>query len=505
MKIALPILLLLCFGSVYSFAQPGTLDSTYGINGHFNDSFSKRYTSEVTKILSISNGGTIVLGDTGSGDFGMIIRCSLKNGARDGSFGTNGNAITGVDSTSICFSAALQADEKILTTGTIVKDNMYQLLCLRLKRNGTPDSTFGTNGHIIVYPPAHAQTFVGEKISITQDNKIIIGATVVDSSYNTYAAIIKLNSNASFDSAFGNNGICTVIIDTAALQRLQSCVPLRKGKICIAGPSIHSNAIAMITADGKLDPSFGIAGKVRLDSQGFGSLMEQADGKIIASIYSLYTAGPILLRRFNTNGTTDSTWGKDGIVQANDASGALTLLPSGCFVAGGQYDSGFVVSRYKPDGSADSSFGINGMTHIPASLFNRRITQIMSSDMVVDTNDKSITFAGHVNTSSYSLFKLKLDGNTAVPFLASSAADAYLYPNPAGSEATLHFSLSETDAVSITIYDINGKVTQTVMQHKTFATGTYNIPMNLGSLQPGIYFVRMQGKTGQQTLRLVKE
>jgi len=499
------LLLALVLLTATSFAQVGTLDSTYGVNGHFNDSFSKRPYSEVNKILSLRNGGTIVLGDTGFGDFGMVIRCTLKNGTRDRSFGTDGNAMTGVDSTSICFGAALQADGKILTTGTIVKDNIYQLLCLRLKKNGTPDSTFGTNGHIIVYPPTHAQTFLGEKISITQDNKIIIGATVVDSFYNTYAAVIKLNLNASFDSSFGNNGICTVTTDTAALQRLQSCVPLRNGKICIAGPSIHNNVIAMITTDGQLDSSFGIEGKVRLDSQGFGSLMEQADGKIIASIYPLYTAEPVLLKRFNTNGTTDSTWGKNGLVQANEANGALTLLPTGCFVAGGQYDSGFVVSRYKPDGSTDSSFGTNGLTHIPASLFSRHISQIISNDMVVDTNDKSITFAGHVNTSNYLLFKLKLDGNTAVPFLYSTTADAYLYPNPANSMATLHFSLNETDAPNIVIYDINGRAAQTITQQKTFTPGTYNIPVNLDYLQPGIYFVRLQGKTEQQTLRLVKE
>lgn len=54
------------------------------------------------------------------------------------------------------------------------------------------------------------------------------------------------------------------------------------------------------------------------------------------------------------------------------------------------------------------------------------------------------------------------------------------------------------------IYDITGRVLQTIAQQKTFTPGTYNIQINLNGLQPGIYFVQMQGKTEQQTLRLIK-
>jgi len=508
MKTKLPILLLLCFLNTFSFAQPGSLDSTYGVNGHFNDSLSnlRRTSSNVNKILSLSNGGTIVLGDTGWGDFGMVIRCTLKNGSRDASFGINGNAITGVDSTAIGFGACLQTDGKILVAGEIPRDNLYQLLCLRLKKNGTPDSTFGVNGNIVLRPPVYAQTLLGEKISVTQDNKIIIGVTLVDSFYYEYAAVVKLNPNGSPDSSFGNNGLCVVRLDTNSVSaRLQFCMPMKNGEICIAGPSVYSNVLAMITAKGQLDSSFGIEGKIRLDSQAFGGLMEQADGKIIATIYSIYASGPLFFKRFNVNGITDSTWGKNGLVQANDGNGALALLPTGSFVAGGQDDSSFVVSRYKPDGSPDSSFGLNGLTHIPASLFNSRINQMAARDMVADTIDKSITFAGHVYGVGYCLFKLKLEGNTAVPFLTTATGDAYLYPNPANSVAILHFSIDKKDALSITVYDINGRAVQAIATQKTFTVGSYDIPLSLSNLRPGIYFVRMQSGYEQQTMRLMKE
>ncbi|MGN6566951.1 MAG: T9SS type A sorting domain-containing protein [Flavipsychrobacter sp.] len=504
MKHPLPILLLLLFVSICSFAQPGTLDSTYGVDGYFKDQIAKfGLSAHIYQLMPISGGGTIVLADTGSGDGGMVIRRYLKDGSRDNTFGIKGTASIAIDSNFDCFGAAMQADGKILATGFIFTDGLYKLICIRVQTNGTLDSTFGINGASIIKAPGNNIIFSGYDVAVKPDNKIVIGATAADSFDNAVACIIKLKPDGSYDSTFGVNGMCVLKTDSS-LTSIQGLVQLRSGKMCVVGPSIHSNNFSVITANGQIDSSFGINGKASVDTLRLASLLEQADGKLLAFAYSTVTFTSYL-KRFTANGIIDSTWGINGLAPVNEPLEALALLPNGNFIGAGVKSSNYFVSSYKPDLSYDSSFGTNGTTTVPLSLFNTRTTFSNFAGLAIDTNDHTITFAGLADEAEADFFKLKLEGYTGVPFVFSTLSYASLYPNPSHDVATLHFSLSKPDAPFITIYDVNGRAVQTILQQKTLATGSYNIPLNLGSLQAGIYFVRLANSDGEQVLRLAKE
>lgn len=504
MKTTLPILLFLII-SYCSFAQPGTLDSTYGVNGYFKDQFTRPGLSvSFYHVMPISGSGTIVLADTGGGNGGMAIRRYLKNGSRDNTFGKKGTADIAIDSNFDCFGATLQADGKILATGFIFTDGLFKLICIRVKTNGTLDSTFGTNGALIIQAPGNNIIFSGYDVAVKPDNKIVIGATAADSFHNTSTCIIKLKPNGLYDSTFGVNGMCILKPDSS-FTRIQSLVQLRSGKMCVVGPSIHSNTFSLITANGQIDSSFGTNGKASVDSLRLTSVLEQADGKLLAFAYSTVTFTSYL-KRFTANGIIDSTWGTNGLAPINEAFGTLALLPDGNFIGAGFHSPNYFVSRYKPDLSYDSSFGTNGTATVPLSVFNTSATYADQAGLAIDTNDHTITFVGLVYATETDFFKLKLEGyTTAVPFLSSPLSSAYVYPNPSHDMAMLHFSLNKQDAPSIMIYNVNGRAIQTITQQKIFAPGTYNIPMSLSNLQPGVYFVRMQCSNGQQTMRLVKE
>ena len=504
MKTTLPILLFLII-SYCSFAQPGTLDSTYGINGHFKDQITKYgFSGVIFQIMPLSNNGTIVLADTGGATGGKVIRRYLKNGSRDNTFGKGGTATIAIDSNFGCFGAALQADGKVLATGFIFTDGLYKLICIRVKTNGTLDSTFGINGALIIQAPGKNIVFSGYNVTVKPDNKIVIGATTSDSFNNSSACIIKLKPDGLYDSTFGVNGMCLLKTDSS-FTHIQGLVQLRNGKMCVVGPSIHSNTFSLITTNGQIDSSFGTNGKTGVDSLRLTSVLEQADGKLLAFAYSTVTFTSYL-KRFTANGIIDSTWGTNGLAPINGPLEALTLLPNGNFIGAGINSTNYFVSSYKPDLSYDSSFGTNGTATIPLSLFDTSATYADQAGLAIDTNDHTITFAGLADGVEADFFKLKLEGyTTAVPFLSSPLSSAYVYPNPSHDMAMLHFSLSTAGAPAIMIYDINGRTVQTITTQKTFTAGSYDIPLSLNSLQPGIYFVHLQGGNGQQTMRLVKE
>lgn len=131
-------------------------------------------------------------------------------------------------------------------------------------------------------------------------------------------------------------------------------------------------------ADGDLDPTFGVGGKVVTDF--FGSTDEasavvlQPDGKIIAVGEAFGSSGAFNfgLARYDGSGNPDPAFGTGGKV-TTDFSGsngqagarALALQPDGKIVVAGfvVQDIGglnFALARYDSNGSLDSTFGIGG-------------------------------------------------------------------------------------------------------------------------------------------------
>ena len=132
--------------------------------------------------------------------------------------------------------------------------------------------------------------------------------------------------------------------------------------------------------DGDLDPTFGTGGTVLADFNKTTDIGEavaiQADGKVVLVGTSYkrndFSNEDFVVMRFNPDGTLDSTFGRGGKVRT-DFPG-LAAVPSSVViqsdgkivVAGGAFPlftfaGNFEVVRYNPDGSLDRSFGDNGI------------------------------------------------------------------------------------------------------------------------------------------------
>ncbi|HEX5153583.1 MAG TPA: T9SS type A sorting domain-containing protein [Parafilimonas sp.] len=124
---------------------------------------------------------------------------------------------------------------------------------------------------------------------------------------------------------------------------------------------------------GALDSSFGNNGKMTISYYGVTgrSVAIQKDGKIV--VCGDANTGGFLLMRLNSNGSVDSGFGVNGVVETYfdsaivNAVGVAVQKDGKIIVAGsiqkwnGYYNVfGFALARYKKDGSLDRSFGYKG-------------------------------------------------------------------------------------------------------------------------------------------------
>ena len=125
-------------------------------------------------------------------------------------------------------------------------------------------------------------------------------------------------------------------------------------------------------AAGRLDPTFGVGGKVTTDfTSGYDiadGVAVQADGKMVVVGMAGGRNPKFALARYNADGSLDTSFGLDGHVTTDFTSGfdgaaAVALQVNDQIVAAGEAggrNPKFALARYNPDGSLDTSFGQGG-------------------------------------------------------------------------------------------------------------------------------------------------
>ncbi|MFZ4765898.1 MAG: choice-of-anchor D domain-containing protein, partial [Roseimicrobium sp.] len=180
------------------------------------------------------------------------------------------------------------------------------------------------------------------------------------------------------DRAFGTLGRVTTDLNGAD-ERGRALALQSDGKALVAGYTdngTNSNFVLVrYLADGSLDASFGVNGKVSTDL-GNGSLDQasavavQADGKIVAAGFAQGGSNEdVALVRYLSDGTLDTSFGTGGKVltpvgSSDDRAAAVVVQPDGKIVIAGTTFSGsnsdVLLVRYLPNGSLDTSFGSGG-------------------------------------------------------------------------------------------------------------------------------------------------
>ncbi|MEU6574281.1 hypothetical protein [Streptomyces sp. NPDC046805] len=307
---------------------------------------------------------------------------------------------------------------------------------------GDPDTSFGVNGRTTTdFGATPSEPEIGNDLVRGPNGELYVigrrGVNVVLAGGESSFGLAKYTPDGHLDTSFGKGGLVTTDFgDGVGVGRALLLLP--DGKLIAGGftqrEQIADVALAKYNPDGSLDTSFGDGGKVRTDlsgglGDGIRGLALTKDGKILAAGAS----GPdSFVARYLPDGHLDPTFGNGGVAKTDFGLGdhlfALDELPDGKIIGAGTSNGDFLLARFNPDGTLDTSFGQGGSVHTDMS----------------GQNDLAFGFA-----------------HTADGYLITGAANA---PDPFGATGPIRTAVARyhTDGTLDTSFGGDGKVTTDV-------------------------------------------
>ena len=351
--------------SMSASAASGDLDPAFGTGG---------VTIITSGPLPNSNDGAIavVRQSTGKvvvvGNAVTLTRLTVT-GAVDTTFGTAGRLFINPSPTHplTAYHAIGQPDDKIVIATT---SSGPHALIYRLLPDGAPDATFGTAGVATLDLSADgiAENAI-QRIALQPDGKLVLAG-----GEGNGMLVVRLNANGTRDTAFGTNGHVVTNAGAGIPLTASALALYGDGRIAVGA----SNRVARLLANGALDTTFPFGSYFVTTGDSVISLATQADGKLLVGMYvyfvgdfiGRYTAAGLL--------DTDATTGfgningpnRLGTTQAPVAPAAMAESGGAIVVAGNyaeiccsnsllQNQGG--VARLMADGSLDASYGSNGI------------------------------------------------------------------------------------------------------------------------------------------------
>jgi uncharacterized delta-60 repeat protein len=198
-------------------------------------------------------------------------------------------------------------------------------------------------------------------------------------------AINDVNAGAGdFDLTFGTGGKLVTSMTAGGPAQINKVVVQPDGKIIAAGWSQNTDtslkrfALVRYLADGSLDTSFGIGGKVFATftdgNAEANDVVIQPNGRIlvVGALFGSARYSSVVIR-YNSNGSLDSSFSGDGILVynydsvASDIATSVALQPDGRILLAGPALTSvlgpavcFYISRLSPSGTFDSTFNNTG-------------------------------------------------------------------------------------------------------------------------------------------------
>lgn len=340
-----------------------------------------------------------------SADYATVVAKFKPSGELDKTFGSGGwvRRNVAVGTTGELFrSIVVQSTGKIVVAGAVehagasdARDRDIALL--RLNPDGTPDTTFGTSGVVILdlsTGVVNGTSFAADSAwgleRYPDDRLVVSGGQVRAGGTDTDFVLVRLTASGARDTTFANNGVFTLDTQTAGVSnnaspRNATILPGTDGIIGAGYQPVPgadtAPVVYKVTDSGQLDPTFGVGG---IFSQSVLAEQTECYAAVVQPTpqggYKLVTTGygralatettDLVSLRLNANGTLDTTYGKDGLVRIDiggfgDNSRRLVVLPDRrVLLAGGgrrsAADVDGVVTLLTPDGQPDTSFSASG-------------------------------------------------------------------------------------------------------------------------------------------------
>lgn len=490
------------------FSQPGSLDSSFGLNGVGSYCLPIGTGVNVTDGSFQSNGKIIQLFFDYTNPINLI-RWN-ENGTIDTSFGPNGivtygNIVPFVNGGYYTFKMAVQSDDKIIIMG-LQQNNTFNngYWVARLLPDGALDTTFnGTGYKDVTFGSIQDRATC---VALQADGKILLGGT----SGNTaqFFSVARLNSDGSYDTSFDGDGKVQIPF-SGSESFVESMAVQDDGKIILGGYTVGGAkdfALARINSNGSLDTTFGVNGKVVTDllvsySTIIRDILIEPNGKIIvAGIYSFEFDGRFCMVRYNANGSIDTSFGSNGLTvdtnyYASYYFNIARQIDGKIITAGNVFYPSFIISRYNTNGTIDTSFGLDGYVNaIPDIGAGASNILIQPDNKIVAVGD-TVTYDNEGN-SQQCLAIVRLNPGT-LSVEEFEEEEVVVYPNPS-SNGIFFFTNHEGKYSSVSAVNSLGQVVV-----KPFDCAQGDNRVDLSGLFAGVYLLVFEGDGIRKTVRVV--
>lgn len=505
------MLFLIIFSFYSLWAQPGSLDTTFGTTGKVTTSIGAG--ADRIYALALQPDGKIVVGGieniTGVDNDFALVRYN-PDGSLDTTFGIGGKVSTAIGNGDDQIKAILiQPDGKIVASGVsdgdITPSVVYDAAVVRYNAAGSLDTSFGTGGIVTSRFGLPGFQFNGTSMSIQADNEIVIAGHYNGGANGNEFFAIRYTTTGALDSSFGTGGVVITNFGTSSDECYGMTIQ-PDGKLVLSGTSTVAGlqpdfALARYNTDGSLDATFGIGGLVTTDfgngySENGRKVIVQTDGKLILAGFIYGTSTDYALARYNADGSLDTSFGTGGKVITAVGTlqdyGANVLLQTDNKIIVSGYSSIFLYDfsmvRYNTDGTLDTTFGTGGKV---STDFNSSSDDYAYASAL--QNDGKIILAGY----SWNDFALaRYNGTTPLNTASQNINQMIVFTNQSTHTLTIQCSLPS--ASKIFIYNCLG---QKVLQIQNELL--MNLSFDISAFSKGVYSLKIENQSGSYSKKIL--
>ena len=278
------------------------------------------------------------------------------------------------------------------------------VLLTRLNADGSPDLSFGqslqaspgaasSQGLRFIPLVGHYSDLTTATLVATTHGRFILPVTN-SPVYSNYAlfACLRINADGSLDPTYGNAGISTAPINFPDRQTPVRIVSGPDGETYLTLGSDTQARVVALKADGSADASFSLEGsKSHRTSLNINKILiaVQPDGKRLVQVGELIEG--VDLVRYNTDGSIDGTYGKNGRVHFGSGFGSFSFDKVLIRADGSLVLSVYFNSQIVPYGPvSETIYSLNATGEIAASFEVPSVNYFGSfstyRDMTLDEN-----------------------------------------------------------------------------------------------------------------------
>jgi len=373
----------------------GVKDPSFGSGGVSRVDFFGY--SDIAQAVVMQQDGKIVLaGYAGRLNASPAIGLTRLNsdGSLDAAFGDAGKVALDIEGNVQVVSALVQQpDGRLVIGGGIWKSDIgTRPFLVRLEADGDVDPTFGDAGRLIFDMPGYAESWLNS-IALQSDGSVV-AAGYARGAKDSDVTVVRVTPGGELDPTFGQGGVRVIDIAGGDESGLSVLVQA-DARIVISGytlPQGNTNTqpiLVRLGSDGENDASFGDLGISAVNLGGHSELnawLVEPDGKLVAAgSLTTETAGPdMIAARFNSNGSLDTSFARQGIEIVDFGRGADATISEGDGLAR-QSDGKYVLV-------GANSMGAFSAVRIDDSAGSPGFLGLTRSELIVDESASAATY-----------------------------------------------------------------------------------------------------------------